>query len=60
MVSEGQSIIIFSDLHGINVRMQGSALENGHFNELIKVKNISSGKIVQGRVINEKKILINY
>jgi len=60
MVSEGQSIIIFSDLYGINVRMQGSALENGHFNELIKVKNISSGKVVQGRVINEKKILINY
>ena len=60
MVSEGQSIIIFSDLYGINVRMQGKTLENGHFNELIKVKNISSGKIVQGRVINEKKILINY
>ena len=60
MVSEGQSIIIFSDLYGINIRMQGNALENGHFNELIKVKNISSGKIVQGRVINEKKILINY
>ena len=60
MVSEGQSIIIFSDLYGINVRMQGNALENGHFNELIKVKNISSGKIVQGKVINEKKILINY
>ena len=60
MVSEGQSIIIFSDLYGVNVRMQGNALENGHFNELIKVKNISSGKIVQGRVINEKKILINY
>ena len=60
MVSEGQSIIIFSDLYGVNIRMQGNALENGHFNELIKVKNISSGKIVQGRVINEKKILINY
>ena len=60
MVAEGQSIIIFSDLHGINVRMQGSALENGHFNEFIKVKNLSSGKIVQGKIINEKKILINY
>ena len=59
MVSEGQSIIIFSDLHGINIRMKGNALENGHFNELIKVKNISSGKIVQGKVINEKKTRIN-
>ena len=60
MVAEGQSIIIFSDLHGINVRMQGSALENGHFNEFIKVKNLSSGKIIQGKIVNEKKILINY
>ena len=60
MVSEGQSVIIFSNLYRINVRMDGNALENGHFNELIKVKNISSGKIIQGKVINEKKILINY
>ena len=60
MVSEGQSVIIFSNLYGINVRMNGNALENGHFNELIKVENISSGKIIQGKIINEKKILINY
>jgi len=60
MVSEGQSIIIFSNLHGINVRMQGTSLENGHFNELVRVKNLSSGKIIQGKIINEKKILINY
>ena len=60
MVSEGQSVIIFSNLYDINVRMEGKAIENGHFNELIKVENISSGKIIQGKVINEKKILINY
>ena len=60
MVAEGQSIVIFSDLYGISVRMEGNALENGHFNELIKVKNLSSGKIIQGKIINEKKILINY
>ena len=60
MVKEGQSIVIFSNLYGINVRMEGNALENGHFNELIKVENISSGKVIQGKVINEKKILINY
>ena len=60
MVSEGQSVIIFSNLYGINVRMEGNALENGHFNELIKVENVSSGKIIQGKIINEKKILINY
>jgi len=60
MVEEGQSILIFSDLNGIKVKMEGNALQNGHFNELIKVKNLSSGKIVQGRIVNEKKIYINY
>ena len=60
MVEEGQSILIFSDLNGIKVKMTGNALQNGHFNELIKVKNLSSGKIVQGRIVDEKKIFINY
>ena len=60
MVKEGQSILIFSDLNGIKVKMGGNALQNGHFNELIKVKNLSSGKIVQGRIVDERKIFINY
>ncbi len=60
MVKEGQSILIFSDLNGIKVKMAGNALQNGHFNELIKVKNLSSGKIIQGRIVDEKKIFINY
>ena len=27
-------------------------------NEIIKVSNISSGRIIEGKIINEKKILI--
>ncbi len=60
LVEEGQSILIFSDLNGIKVKMAGNALQNGHFNELIRVKNLSSGKIVEGRIVDEKKIFINY
>ena len=60
LVEEGQSILIFSDLNGIKVKMAGNALQNGHFNELIRVKNLSSGKIIQGRIVDEKKIYINY
>ena len=60
LVEEGQSILIYSDLNGIKVKMAGNALQNGHFNELIMVKNLSSGKIVEGRIVDEKKIFINY
>ena len=59
-VIEGQAIIIYAELNGINVKMEGNALQNGHLNEMIKVKNNSSGKVVEGKIINEKKILINY
>ena len=59
-VVEGQAIIIYADLNGINVKMAGNALQNGHLNEWIKVRNISSGKVVEGKIVNEKKILINY
>ena len=40
--------------------MDGSALQNGHLNEWIKVRNKSSGKVVEGKIIDEKKILINF
>ena len=59
-VVEGQAIIIYADLNGINVKMDGNALQNGHLNEWIKVRNNSSGKVVEGKIINEKKILINF
>ena len=59
-VVEGQAIIIYADLNGINVKMDGNALQNGHLNEWIKVRNNSSGKVVEGKIINAKKILINF
>ena len=59
-VVEVQAIIIYADLNGINVKMDGNALQNGHLNEWIKVRNNSSGKVVEGKIINEKKILINF
>jgi flagella basal body P-ring formation protein FlgA len=59
-VIEGQAIIIYANLNGINVKMDGNALQNGHLNELIKVRNNSSGKVVEGKIINEKRILINF
>ena len=58
MIEKGQSVIINSNIANIKVIMEGIAEENGHFNEIIKVSNISSGRIIEGIIINEKKILI--
>ena len=58
MIEKGQSVIISSNIGKVGVIMQGTAKEDGHFNEIIKVSNNSSGKIIEGIIINEKKILI--
>ena len=60
MIEKGQSIIIVSDINGVNVMMKGNALQNGYFNQLIKVKNKSSGKVVQGRIVDKKNIFIKH
>ena len=58
MIKKGQSVNINSNIGNIRVIMKGIAEENGHFHEIIKVSNISSGKIIEGIIMNEKKILI--
>ena len=58
MIQKGQLVTISSKLNGVNVSMEGKSLENGHFQQLIKVTNLSSGKVIQGRIINQKNILI--
>ena len=38
--------------------MVGIAFENGQFGEWIGVENVSSGKMVHGKIIGEKKVAV--
>ena len=54
-----QQVDIENTLSGINVTTVGIALENGHVGDIIKVKNLNSDTVIEGFVINRKKIKIN-
>ena len=54
-----QQVDIENTVSGINVTTVGIALENGHIGDIIKVKNLNSDAIIEGFVINRKKIKIN-
>lgn len=54
-----QQVDIENTVSGINVTTVGIALENGHIGDIIKVKNLNSDTIIEGFVINRKKIKIN-
>ena len=54
-----QQVDIENTLSGIYVTTVGIALENGHVGDIIKVKNLNSDTVIEGFVINRKKIKIN-
>ena len=60
MIEKDQIVLIIANINGVEVEGKGKALENGHFNELIQVSNSSSGKIVEGRIINQKNIFVKF
>ncbi|WP_036181287.1 flagellar basal body P-ring formation chaperone FlgA [Marinomonas sp. MED121] len=60
IVKRGQNILISAQSGQINVRMNGIAAEDGTLGQQIKVKNISSGRFVYGKVVSEGEIRVNY
>ena len=58
LIERGQTITLRSSNPVVTVEMAGEALRKGRAGELIKVRNISSGKIVHGRVISSELVQI--
>lgn len=50
LVTRGQQVTLFSGRPGLSVRMTGEALEDGAAGQRIRVRNRSSGRIVEGHV----------
>jgi flagella basal body P-ring formation protein FlgA len=59
MIQKGQTVIILAQSAGFEVRMGGTALENGQRGERISVKNTNSGRTVEGEVIAENLIAVS-
>ena len=59
VIKSGDKIDIVQNGNTFNVSVTGIALQNGQEGEKIKVRNISSEKVLVARVINEKKVSIN-
>ncbi|WP_457676262.1 flagellar basal body P-ring formation chaperone FlgA [Thiolapillus sp.] len=58
IIKRGQQVILVSRSKGISVRMQGKAMGSAAPGELIKVKNLSSKRIVEGTVTTSGEILV--
>ena len=57
-INNGDIISIVSSLGKVSVTVSGEAQDSGNFGDLIKVKNLRSGKIIKGYIKKDKKIKI--
>jgi flagella basal body P-ring formation protein FlgA len=50
LVRRGKAVSIMADFSGLQVSMQGKAMSDGSYGDRIKVKNLTSGRIISGTV----------
>ncbi len=58
LVKRGDMVRLFYRRGSIEISYEGEALENGYRGSLIRVRVLSSGKIIKGRVLSEGEVEI--
>jgi len=56
VVKEGRPVKLVYEANGIHIELPAIALENGAVGDIIKVKNVSTGKVLVCRVIGENTV----
>jgi flagella basal body P-ring formation protein FlgA len=59
-VKRGELVKIIAKKDGIYVETTGRALQNGHIGDTIKVKNVYSRKVIEGKVKDEGTVVVNF
>ncbi|WP_214660545.1 flagellar basal body P-ring formation chaperone FlgA [sulfur-oxidizing endosymbiont of Gigantopelta aegis] len=60
LVHRRETVIIYAKSSKLQISMKGTALKNGRYNEMIKVRNSSSRKIIDALVIDRGIVAINF
>ena len=59
-IKRGQLVKIVAEKNGIYVETTGRALQNGHVGDIIKVKNIYSKKVIEGKVKDDETVVVDF
>ena len=59
-IKRGQLVRIVAEKNGIYVETTGRALQNGRIGDTIKVKNIYSRKVIEGKVKDEETVVVAF
>ena len=59
VIRVGNPVTLIFDMNGIVVRAEGAAMEGGRIGYTIRVRNVRSGKILRGKVIDAETVQIS-
>ena len=60
LVHKKESVLIYAKSPQIQISMKGTALKNGRYNEMIKVRNNSSNKVIDALVVDRGIVSIRF
>ena len=58
IIESGSQIYVIAVVNGVTVKSEAVALERGRKDAVIRVKNVDSGRILQGKVIDENTVQV--
>ncbi|WP_082706916.1 flagellar basal body P-ring formation chaperone FlgA [Pseudomonas sp. EpS/L25] len=56
LIRKGEQVVINARSASFNIRMQGEALADGAKDEEIRVRNLSSNRVIRGRVVDQGQV----
>jgi flagella basal body P-ring formation protein FlgA len=59
LVRSGASVTLVARVNGLGVEAHGIAMQRGGIGDVIKVKNLSSKKVLSGKIIDAGVVLIS-
>ncbi|MCX7760811.1 MAG: flagella basal body P-ring formation protein FlgA [Hydrogenothermaceae bacterium] len=58
VIEKNKKVDIVYITKNLRIKMMGVAVQSGKVGDIIEVKNISTGKVLRGRVISENEVLV--
>ncbi|GIR26357.1 MAG: hypothetical protein CM15mP40_09650 [Alphaproteobacteria bacterium] len=59
LIKKNSQVIIINNKSFVTIKEDGLAMNDANYMDMIKVKNIKSGKVIVGYAKNEKKVILN-
>ena len=60
VIRRGETVVLLARANGMEVRVEGRAMADGAVGDVIRVRNLSSGRVVEGVVVSPGVVEVRF